>query len=291
MEKQLDEFRKRHKLTGNPRKDRERLNSMSLGMKLEYKLLLKEEQEWRDKLVVLEVTVPIPMLTLKRKFSENVKFIVDYDNSKYKGSVLITYLTNLDIKCEIKFSSLEAKLDMLKDYLYITSMVNLPEMEDLAINLLLAASGKPYLLPFNPVPFIEEHRDILETWMQNVCMVPVYALHSYATLKDQVANYPEIEGESLLGLNFVKLIQHPLYPVLMQDIPEEDWCWNKMFFNEYCFAGKNLFAFFDSEHNPYFLGLLSLSEPEQLVRLEQAGRAELQSNLNVLKGIEHVPSV
>lgn len=291
MEHNVDVFRKRYKLTGKLDKDWQRINNLSIGAKIKYRRLLKEEEERRNRLVVIETTVPIPMLTLKRKFTENIKFIVDYDNSKYKGSVMITYLTNLNIQCEVRFSSLESKLSMLKDYLHITSLVKMPEMEDLAMNLLLAASGKPYELPFDPLAIIEEHRDILEIWMQNVCMVPVYALYSYRPLRKKVQDYPEIPGENLLGINFVRLLDHPMFPVLMLNLPEEDWCWNKMFFKEYCFAGSNLFAFFATENNPYFMGLLALSDPEQAAKLEQSGQAVLQSNLNYLKGIEHVPFV
>ncbi|MNO14048.1 hypothetical protein D3C76_36880 [compost metagenome] len=291
MEHNASEFRKRYKLSGEHGRDRQRINSLSLTAKLRYKHLLIKEEEERNKLVVIETVVPIPMLTLKRKFTENVKFIIDYDNSKYKGSVLITYLTNLGINCEIKFSSLEAKLGMLKDYLHITSMVKLPEMEDLVINLLLAASGKPYSLPFNPVAYIDEHRDILEVWMQNVCMVPVYALQAHAAYKAEVEQYDEIPGESLSGINFVRLLDHPLFPVLIGGIPKEDWCWNRMFFNEYCFGGQNLFYYFAVQNNPYFMALLALDSPDKAVAFEQVARAELETSLAQLKGIEHVPSL
>lgn len=241
--------------------------------------------------VIIETTVPIPVTTLKRKFTENVKFVVDYDNSKFKGKVLITYLTNLNVACELKFASLESKLALLKEYLHLTALVDLPELEDIVINLLLAASGRLYRLDFNPVEFINENREILEVWMRNVCMTPVYALHSYPQTVDEVKKYEEIPGEDLRGINFVHLLSHIQFPVLMMNLPEQDWCWNKLFFEEYCFAGNNLFYYFQSENNPFFMGLLVLTEPDHVGDLHGATERMLEANLTYLKGIEHVPSV
>lgn len=240
--------------------------------------------------VVIETTVPVPIAIMRRKFSENIKFIVDYDNSRHKGKVFITYLTNLNVECELRFGSVESKLELVKEYLHITSMVDLPQLEDIVINLLLAATGKPYHLDFNPLDFILENEAILQVWMRNCCMIPTYALHSYPPTEELVKNYEEIPGEDLTGINFVHLASHLMFPMLISDVPEEHWCWNKTFFKEYCFGGHNLFYYTQSENNPFFMALLVVSEPEAVGDLGIAAATILQENHTYLKGLEHVPS-
>jgi hypothetical protein len=241
-------------------------------------------------LVVIETTVPVPIMVMRRKFTENIKFIVDYDNSRHKGKVFITYITNMGVECELRFGSVESKLELVKEYLHVTSMVDLPQLEDVVINLLLAATGKPYHLDFNPLDFILENEEILQVWMRNCCMVPTYALHSYPPTEDQVKNYEEIPGDDLSGINFVHLASHILFPMLISDVPEEHWCWNKTFFKEYCFGGHNLFYYTQSENNPFFMALLVISEPEAVGDLGIAAATILQENHTYLKGLEHVPS-
>lgn len=223
------------------------------------------EQEKR----IIVTTAPIQMDLLKLKFTEDVHYVIDYEQSKFKGKVLITYLTNLNLSCEIQFGCLETELEMLKEYLALGTLVNLPQMEEVTLNLLLAVQGKENILTFDPTEFINENFDVLNRWLINVNMLPTYALQCHPKLKDMVQQFEEVE-DSLVGINFVNLIKHWQFPVLVSDIDESEWCWNKLFFTEPCFAGKPMFDFYQDKNNPYFVSLLALDSEENFAEFDKA---------------------
>lgn len=239
--------------------------------------------------VVIETSAPIPVADLKRKFTEVVEFVIDVDNSRLKGAGLITYLSNLNIAARLKFGDVQVLKELLVSYLHSTVLVNIRELEDLAINVILAATGKPYDLPFDPSTFIEENYEIIETWIKRLDSIPLYALQCRKEFKTDVANYPEDDDKGLHGLNFVKLIGNDLFPILCIGIEESDYNWNKMFFEEYCFAGSNLFTFFANRNNPYFMAMLGLEYPDTFAKLEEPMKALLEQAVHDMKEIGYVP--
>lgn len=234
-------------------------------------------------LVVIQTAAPIPVTDLKRKFTEEVEFHISIDNSRLKDAALITYLSNLNIACRLKFGDAEVMQNLLVAYLKSTVLVNIADLEELAINVILAATGKPFRLPFDPAPFIEANYDLVDLWLRRLDSLPLYAFQCREELKAEVLNYPQDDNESLVGLNFVKLIAHDNFPLVCMGIEESDYNWNKLFFNEYCFAGSNLFAFYAHKNNPYFMALIGQEAPEQFAALTEHLR-------QTAKGIEHVPS-
>ena len=52
-----------------------------------------------------------------------------------------------------------------------------------------------------------------------------------------------------------------------------------------------LFHHFASKRNPLFIGLLAIAEPDGVAKLEAAARSSMLECQELLKGIEHVPSV
>lgn len=234
-------------------------------------------------LVIIQTTANIPVQDLKRKFTENVEFHIDIDNSRLKNAALITYLSNLNIQVRLKFKDLDNMQALLVDYLRSTVLANIADLEHLAINVILAATGNPYSLPFDPAPFIEANYDLVDLWLRRLDSLPLYAYQCRPDTKDEVLKYPEDEDDGLAGLNFVKLIAHDDFPLIAMGIQESDWNWNKLFFNEYCFAGANLFHFYSTANNPFFLAMLGQDAPEKFTALVE------QMNKTV-KEIEHVPS-
>ncbi|MNB72854.1 hypothetical protein D3C87_1193790 [compost metagenome] len=233
--------------------------------------------------VVIQTVAPIPVTDLKRKFTEEVEFHISIDNSRLKDAALITYLSNLNIACRLKFGDAAMMQNLLVAYLKSTVLVSIGDLEELAINVILAATGKPFRLPFDPQPFIEANYELVDLWLRRLDSLPLYALQCKAELKEDVLNYPQDEDETLVGLNFVKLIAHENFPLVCLGIEESDYNWNKLFFNEYCFAGSNLFAFYAHKNNPYFMALIGQEAPEQFAVLTENLRQKV-------KEIEHVPS-
>lgn len=241
--------------------------------------------------VVIHTQAPIPMDQLKRKFSENVEFVIDYDASSFKGAVFITYLTNLNLKCRLKFSSFESQLELLKEYLNSSMLVNVKEMEDLAINLLLLCRGENHFLTQDVEPFINENEEIIEVWLRRILSLMVYALKCAPGTAHLVDGFPEDDNDDLAGINFVKLIDHELFPFFFGNADKAELSWNKTLFNEYCFAGQNLFHYFANPRNPLFTGLLAFAEEDGLKKLEEAANQTISLYKDQLKGIEYVPSV
>lgn len=228
---------------------------------------MSEEKTINVDPVVITTVAPIPVTDLKRKFTESVQFHIDVDSSRLKNTALITYLSNLNINARLVFKSEEGMFELLTAYMNSTVLVSIFDLEDLAINVILYATGKPYLLPFDPQFFVEENFAIIETWVKRIDSLPLYALHCHPETKDEVLKYPEDDDVSLAGINFVKLIAHEAFPVLCIGIEEEDYNWNRQFFNEYCFAGSNLFTFFEHRDNPFFIAMLSKEAPEQFAKV------------------------
>lgn len=243
-----------------------------------------EHQEKRS----IITTAPIPMDLLRLKFTEDVHYIIDYTQSKFKGKVLLTYLTNLNLDCEITFPDAASELEVFKEYLSLPSMVSAPQFETLAIHMLLDILCVPNCMKYDPTDFIKENSDTLARWITNVAMLPVYTFHCHPNLKDQVNKYEEIEDD-LHGINFVNLIKHPDFPLLINEIPESVWCWNKTFFNDPCFAGKVLFDYYMDKNNPLFMGLLAMEGGPEAIEFIKSMDETSVAIEKFNKGVSHVP--
>ena len=68
---------------------------------------------------VIETTVPISIDKLKLFFNDKeIVFLIDYDNSEFRGEKFLNYLSNLELPCDIKFDVTNKNhLDLLLEYL------------------------------------------------------------------------------------------------------------------------------------------------------------------------------
>ena len=67
---------------------------------------------------VIDVTAPFSIEDLKLYFEDDQTFyMVDYQNSQLQGTKLLTYLSNLELPCDIGFDSQEDFDHMTKEYL------------------------------------------------------------------------------------------------------------------------------------------------------------------------------
>lgn len=240
----------------------------------------------------ISCTAPIGLTDLKRKFTEEVEFEIDYDNSRFKGKTLITYLSNLDITVRLKMSDpLEAQ-KLVADYLVMPALVKIADLEDLAMNLVLAYNRKFHILPFDPTDFLVANQPVLEMWTRRLFSLPLYGMYSMGEqYHGAVFSYPEDKDDNVVGLNFVNLIKHPLFPVLLENMTEERWTWNKTFFTEYVFAGNNLFNYFAIQENPLFIGLLALQDQQSYDSVVPALMEADADAGRQMKELTYVPSV
>lgn len=240
----------------------------------------------------IHCTAPIGLAELKRKFTEDVEFVIDYDNSRFKGKTLITYLSNLDIQVRLDLKDPVAIQELLADYFNMSALVKIADLEELAMNVLLAFSEKPYVLPFDVVPFIQANFDILSVWTRRLQSLPLYAIHTMGEkYHEYVFSFPEDTDDSVVGLNFVNLIKLPMFAVLIAGVSEEAYTWNKTFFTDYVFGGNNLFNYFAVKENPLFIGVLALQDQTSFDSVvPQLLEAEADADRHI-KELQHVPSV
>lgn len=210
-------------------------------------------------------STPIPLDLLKRTFTEDFEFVIDYPKSKFKGKVLLTYLSNLGINCSLHLPDVDETLALVGDYLKTPTLVSIPELEEIVINILLFRKGDINDLNIDVdvvAKFIDENIESIERWERRINALPLFALSLHPGLKETMIGYPVDEDLTFSGINYVNLIKHRYFPLLVGDVPVEKYTYNATLFNEVVFGGKNLFHYFAIKENPLFLSLLALTEPE-----------------------------
>lgn len=236
--------------------------------------------------------VPIPMNDLRRKFTEDVEFVIDYKNCKLKNTPLITYLTNLNIKVRLNLESVEDCLELIKEYLRMPKIAPLQDLDLVVINMLLCEAGRPHLLAFDPSEFLAANREIVDIWWTRLRQLPLFALYCHAATAELkvksdeqgvettiVRQYEEVisqmpidDNTSLVGINYINLIKQPQFAELMLTVKPEQMTYNPVLFNHFIFGGNNLFHYFAVPENPLFIG--SIANDEDMVAFEQALREE-----------------
>ena len=210
----------------------------------------------------IETIAPINLEQLKSYFSDKDQyFSIDYGKSTIKGKTLLTYLSNLDVPCDINFSSsTQEEFDELKvDYLHSPTLVNIQSLEYFMINLLLESRGLTHEKVLTK--FIEENKDIIESWNKKIDSLTLYNFYTIDddTFKKYVESYPIDETSSLEGVNFLSLLKHEDFYLLFEKVDDKNLKYYKNYFNEYMFKGKNLFSFWANENNPLHVLTYSIS--------------------------------
>lgn len=207
---------------------------------------------------IIETTAPIGIDYLKQYFTDKTTtFIIDYEKSELKGQKLLTYLSNLELPCDVKGYDEQ----FIKDYLETTALVNIPSLELNIIELLAQLKlGKS-------VPF---KHDLLN-WEKKIDSLTLYNMNTIKSeqIKDWVKSFPEDDTNDLKGINFVSLIKNEEMYSLFNHVKEKNLTYFSKYFNDYMFKGKNLYSFWANENNPMFLLTWGISSGE-VQKLQEA---------------------
>ena len=115
---------------------------------------------------LIETTAPIELDELKLFFSDKeIFYLVNYEESKLQGSKLLTYLGNLELPCDIGFTTQEGFDEMTKEYLHANFLVSIPILETRVSELLLQMKGMTELVEKE---FIDANVDILKVWAKKL---------------------------------------------------------------------------------------------------------------------------
>jgi len=213
---------------------------------------------------VIDVTAPFSIEDLKLYFEDDQTFyMVDYENSQLQGTKLLTYLSNLELPCNIGFTDQKDFDDLTKEYLLANFIISIPILEERVISLLLQMKGISELIEKD---FIDDNVEILTIWAKKLDSLSLYNLYTVECdeLKDYVKSFPEDDTKDLTGINFVNLLKYESFYLFYANVIEHHKTYYKSYFNEYMFKGNNLFSYWANVNNPMFLLTSSIATGEQL---------------------------
>jgi hypothetical protein len=204
---------------------------------------------------VIETIAPISLDHLKVYFTDKeTLFKINYADSELKEDKLFVYLSNLELPCDLVFSSDEEVMAAVKSYLHFSHILSVPILENLTISLLLQFKGIGEDKIW-PEEFLNENSAILNSWVQKLESLTIYNLYTVDSedLKDYVKTFKEDNTSSTEGINFVSLLKNPNFYMFYNSIDENNLTYYSTYFEEYMFKGSNLYSYWANENNPMFM--------------------------------------
>jgi hypothetical protein len=212
---------------------------------------------------IVETIAPIAIEDLKKYFvDKSTLYIIDYSKSQIKEQKLLTYLSNLEIPCDMDLSKLDASemYELLKSYMETTMVVNLLSLELLAIDVLKEAKG----LNDKEVhkEFISVNKELIDSWISKLDSLTLYNMYSINNDEFQTfaKQFPEDQTRSLNGINFISLLKNAEFYDFYKKIETDKLKFYTNYFNDYMFKGKNLYHYWANQNNPLFLLTYGIAE-------------------------------
>lgn len=206
---------------------------------------------------IIETIAPIPLDHIKQYFEDKETFfIIDYDKSTLDKERFLTYLSNLDIPCDIVIRSDEKFIEIYSAYLKFNQLVTIPLLEEITINFLLE---RRHLRPGHFPQYLKMWEEEFIHWEERLDSLPLYSIYTLniPQAKVYVQNHERDETDTTEGINFVSLLKHPrfFHYYCAKGNPK----YFVKYFNEYMFNGNNLFHYWATPHNFAFNFLISLT--------------------------------
>lgn len=202
---------------------------------------------------VIKTKAPIGIDDLKIYFQDkNTFYHISYEESQLKNDLLLTYLGNIELPCDIFFDSEANVLELVKSYLHFKQIINVPSLEMKTIHLLFQMKG---LVENVDKEFIEENYEILEKWAKKLDSLTLFNMWMIDCdeFKEYVEGFPVNDTDSLEGVNFVSLLKHEVFYDFYSLMDESKLEYYPNYFSEYMFKGNNMYHYWSDESNPMFL--------------------------------------
>lgn len=210
--------------------------------------------------MIIETKAPIDIEDLKKHFTnKDVSYIIDYKISDLKGEKLLTYLSNLDLPCDLK----NIDNELMKDYFHSSSIVKCKALEERAIDILhqfKTVNKNSY--DGEASKFISENLEIVQKWAKKLDSLSLYNLHivKEGAFKEYVEQHPKDDTDELEGINFISILNNTRFFEYYGKVDDKNLTYYTKYFNDYMFRGKNLFEYWANENNPLFLLTWDIAE-------------------------------
>lgn len=203
---------------------------------------------------LISTTAPIAIQELKKFFEDkNTFYNIDYKNSTLKGAKLLTYLSNLDLPCDIEVDTdTDEFKELLACYLHHPLITNIPLLEDKVIDLLLEFKG---IEKVGYADFIEQNKGIITQWsnvLDSLVLFNVFSVNS-PELKEYAQSFPINDTSTTEGINFVSILKNPKFYEFYLVVDDNNLQFYKNYFEQNMFKGSSLYSFWANQHNPMFL--------------------------------------
>lgn len=202
----------------------------------------------------IETAAPIPMDHIKEYFSDkNILFLVKYEESALKGEQLLTYLSNLELPCDLLFKNMSELYEVLETYLTFDRIVNIPILKHFMISVLLETRG---LVEPKHSDFISKNKKMLDVWSEKLDSLTLY--NFYTVRSPQLKEFVKSHGKSkydgdFTGINFVQMLNEPIFYEFYRKVDKNNLKYFPSYFNNSMFNGKSLYEYWADENNPLFL--------------------------------------
>lgn len=220
--------------------------------------------------------VPFPTEVIREYFeNKELFFVLNHTQSRIKGDQFLTYITNLDMPCDIEFDlplPYEEYAQIMLAHMTQNSLHNASSLHVLAAEIMLVAKGmnyehSPYAMPVgkeNVLRFIEENKEVVGKWMHFIDSTQVYALWAIKTLKEHYVpeeRFETIDDRHYVGANVAMLYRIPEFIGLYFsiDCKEYKMSFFKQQYEEYMFKSHRLAYYFRSKNNIAALQFESLA--------------------------------
>jgi hypothetical protein len=224
-----------------------------------------------------EVAAPFSMDVMREFFVDKTKvFLVNYEQCQLKGKSLLIYLSNLDIPCDIRFSSevkLEEKFEMLKCYMESRNMFSLPSFTKTFAELLVLSKNIPSTLFRSTIfskeelqQFLNDNQELIRKCVHFCDSLPLFAV---STTQAYRLKFPEnaeasvdvIDDPFYVGQNVVDLFYlDGFFEVYFSEKPKQKAAFFKRQFRDQMFRGKSMFQYFANPNNSLMGMLVAISE-------------------------------
>ena len=229
--------------------------------------------------MIKNTVAPIPIELLKEYFSDDsIIFNIDYAKSILKSEKLITYISNLDVPCQLtgwdKVSTVD-KFAFVKDYMNAKLVIKNYELESCVLKILCEASDTMFYKQYESEDiltddevksFCADNEDLINRWLTIIASFSIFVLTTVPDLVEEMGSirdqFQVIDNYDFCGVNFVQLLRHEL----TQDLIIEDrpvYYFEKQF-NEPMFKGHALYKYWNTEANTMAIITMGISSGDIL---------------------------